>query len=162
VEKIMNAKTKRIAVATIVSLQILLSVLGIPFGQQMDSRVLANSKSQQRARFRISDELSEKVKRNSNSLIPVVMQLSPAPEDSSFNDLLKEIKRAGVQITRRYKKMNVVAALIEPNAIARISNLPGVEYVSVDRPTASAGHLEEVMVRAEQANSMAMELASPS
>ncbi|HSF23302.1 MAG TPA: S8 family peptidase, partial [Blastocatellia bacterium] len=97
---------------------------------------------------RISQDLQEIFKKSSEArgvnletssgTVDVIIQTSSKPSKK----FLRELSKKGGLVLSGYNNVNAVAAQVPVHQIGDIASQPGVNYVSLDRPTQAMGHLE--------------------
>ncbi len=119
----------------IVSLLIIISLAGVPFGQLAEIDALAQTSVVNR---KLSYELRNFATDSTATRVPVIIRTSI----NADRRLLSSLTGLGIDVRRSYSRINLLAARVPAKMLKLVAARFDVEYISFDRMTQPAGHLE--------------------
>src|SRR5262245_30371077 len=132
--------TTTLAVA---ALLLITCVAGTPLGLNFSPTVSAQTIAPGR---KVSSDLQDAINHNPGARVKVIIQTPAGPSSA----LLRAARNSSGVVTRIFSNVRGTAVELPASAVAALANRSDVTYVSLDRTTHAAGHLE-VTTGADQA-----------
>jgi len=135
-----RAKRKTKSAITLLTGAILvfsLLMTGLPSGGH---KVLADSSKTRRSKM--SSDLENAIVRSPNGTVRIILDTKPSSNSSAFNKLLAKIATMGGFVFRSINNGQSVSIQIRSSWLLALSSETAVKFMSLDRTTQVAGHLE--------------------
>src|SRR5881396_1704259 len=113
---------------------------GLPTGGR---KVLAeSSKASHQRRSKLSSDLEDAMVRNPHGTLRVIVDTRPSTSSAVYSKLLAKIAGMGGIVFRNLNQGKSVSIQIPASVVVTLSADSAVKFVSLDRATQVAGHLE--------------------
>ncbi len=115
-----------------------LCIAGLPL--QWSSRAVVAAAHSKSVKSKMSGDLKDKAKKKDT--VRVIIQTTSDKEDEDSPELTSDIGRRKGSVRGKYQEVSAVAAEVPGDELEELSQRDDVAYISPDRPTQQAGHLE--------------------
>jgi len=126
--------SKLLSVSVIQTLILLMMPLAPAQGQSLNLNQILQNTTQV---VRVSEDLSDLLLHPSSGRVSVIVQLN-GPLSLTLKILIGAL---GGEVTDNFENFDAIAVNLPATSLLQLINLPGITYVSPDRPTVTMGHL---------------------
>ncbi|HKP87685.1 MAG TPA: S8 family serine peptidase, partial [Blastocatellia bacterium] len=112
---------------------------GIPFTESPEGVALAQTFS---TAPKLSLDLHEAISSAPNKPVRVIVDMEPSLQGKAYSKVLSKLSEKGGIITRNLNGGQMAAVMIPGGAISSLADDKSIRYISLDRDTQVAGHLE--------------------